>query len=100
MSDDAQTAYLFQCGDEKLFAVSPDKAGENIPRSSCKHHRQGLLHLARGLNPCVIEPIVAPGCAPGRRPSARYPCFGRQWSVTITSGIPIYTLRPAHLFPQ
>ena len=28
-------AYLFQCGDEELFAVSPDKAGTNIPRSSC-----------------------------------------------------------------
>jgi hypothetical protein len=32
---DAQTAYLFQCGDEELFAVSPDKAGTNIPRSCC-----------------------------------------------------------------
>ena len=32
---DAQTAYLFQCGDEDLFAVSADKAGANIPRSSC-----------------------------------------------------------------
>ena len=35
MQVDAQTAYLFQCGDEELFAVSPDKAGKNIPRSSC-----------------------------------------------------------------
>jgi hypothetical protein len=35
MRDDAQTAYLFQCGDEELFAVSPDRAGTNIPRSSC-----------------------------------------------------------------
>jgi hypothetical protein len=35
MHADAQTAYLFQCGDEGLFAVSPDKAGSNIPRSSC-----------------------------------------------------------------
>ena len=35
MRDDAQTAYLFQCGDEELFAVSADKAGTNIPRSSC-----------------------------------------------------------------
>ena len=32
---DARTAYLFQCGDEDLFAVSADKAGTNIPRSSC-----------------------------------------------------------------
>jgi hypothetical protein len=28
-------AYLFQCGDEALFAVSPDRAVTNIPRSSC-----------------------------------------------------------------
>jgi len=37
MFGDAQVAYLFQCGDEELFAVSPDKAGANIPRSSCTH---------------------------------------------------------------
>jgi hypothetical protein len=35
MRDDAQTTYLFQCGDEELFAVSPDRGGKNIPRSSC-----------------------------------------------------------------
>lgn len=74
---DAQAACLFQCGDGDLFAVLPDKAGTNIPRSSCtsggvmlqefklgrydpvpaaispepipsQHHRQGPLHLARG----------------------------------------------------
>ena len=35
MRDDAQTGYLFQCGDEELFAISPDKTGKNIPRTSC-----------------------------------------------------------------
>ena len=35
MRDDAQTAYLFQCGDEELFAISPDETGRNIPRTSC-----------------------------------------------------------------
>jgi hypothetical protein len=35
MPSDTRTAYLFQCGDEELFAVSPDKAGEAIPKSSC-----------------------------------------------------------------
>ena len=35
MRDDERTAYLFQCGDEKLFAISPDKTGKNIPRTSC-----------------------------------------------------------------
>jgi hypothetical protein len=40
MSADTRTAYLFQCGGEELFAVSPDKAGANISRASC---RQGWL---------------------------------------------------------
>jgi hypothetical protein len=35
MSGDGRTAYVFQCGNEDLFSVSPDKAGANIPRSSC-----------------------------------------------------------------
>jgi hypothetical protein len=35
MQGDKGIAYLFQCDGEELFAVSPDKAGANIPRSSC-----------------------------------------------------------------
>ena len=35
MSGDAQNAFLFQCGNEQLFAVSLDKTGVNIPRSTC-----------------------------------------------------------------
>lgn len=35
MLGDVRTGYLFQCGDEDLFSVSLDKAGANIPRSSC-----------------------------------------------------------------
>ena len=35
MLDKNHTAHLFQCGDEALFAISPDKAGTNLPRSSC-----------------------------------------------------------------
>jgi hypothetical protein len=35
MQGDTQTAYLFQCEGEELFAVALDKAGANIPRSSC-----------------------------------------------------------------
>jgi hypothetical protein len=33
--DDAQTAYLFQCGTEELFAVSLDRSGARLPRSPC-----------------------------------------------------------------
>ena len=58
MQDEEQTAYLFQCGDEGLFAVSPDKAGTNIPRSSCP---QGWLlrqefQLAGNSVPTAISP--------------------------------------------
>lgn len=35
MPDTAQTAYLFQCKDEDLYAVSHDITGANIPRSPC-----------------------------------------------------------------
>ena len=34
MSGDARTAYLFHCDDEGLFAVSLDKTGATIPRTS------------------------------------------------------------------
>ena len=59
MLDDAQTAYLFQCGDEELFAVSPDKAGRNIPRSSCTQGwllRQTLQLGAEEPVPTTIDP--------------------------------------------
>ena len=35
MSEDARTAYLFQCTGEDLFAVSHDGTGSNIPRTTC-----------------------------------------------------------------
>jgi hypothetical protein len=35
MPGDTRTAFLFQCDGEELFAVSPEKGGANIPRSSC-----------------------------------------------------------------
>lgn len=35
MQDRLQTVYLFQCGEEGLFAVTHDASGSNIPRSSC-----------------------------------------------------------------
>ena len=59
MPGDAQTAYLFQCGDEELFAVSPDKAGKNIPRSSCTRGwllRQEFQLGAQDPVPTAISP--------------------------------------------
>lgn len=35
MQEKSQTTYLFQCGEEGLFAVTKDVTGANIPRSSC-----------------------------------------------------------------
>ena len=70
MRDDAQTAYLFQCGDEELFAVSPDKGGKNIPRSSCTQgwllrqvfqlDRQGPVPTAIGPEP-ILRSITDKG---------------------------------------
>lgn len=49
MLDDEQTNYLFQCGNEELFAVSLDKTGKNIPRSSCVQGWQLLKQLQLGM---------------------------------------------------
>jgi len=59
LSHDAQTAYLFQCGDEDLFAVSPDKAGKNIARTSCTQGwllREEVQLGMRDLVPTAISP--------------------------------------------
>ena len=56
MQGEAQTAYLFQCGDEELFAVSCDKTGANIPRSSCTRGWQ--LEQEFQLN--TQDPLPAP----------------------------------------
>ena len=34
MLDKNHPAFLLQCGDEALFAVTPDKGGTSLPRSS------------------------------------------------------------------
>jgi hypothetical protein len=50
------TTYLFQCGDEGLFAMSPDKTGETIPRSSCT---QGWL-LRQEFQLGTHDPLLTP----------------------------------------
>jgi hypothetical protein len=52
----ARTAYLFQCNGGELFAVSLDKAGANIPRSSCT---EGWL-LRQEFQLDSQDPILAP----------------------------------------
>lgn len=63
MQTDARIAYLFQCANEDLFAVTPDKAGANIPRSSCTQgwlFRQELqLHTQFAVvTPIGFDPII------------------------------------------
>jgi hypothetical protein len=55
-SDDAQAAYLFQCGNEELFAVCLDKTGVRLPRSSCT---QGWI-LRAEFELGVQRPVPAP----------------------------------------
>jgi hypothetical protein len=53
---DAVLAYLFQGDDIGLFAVSLDKSGRNIPRSSCPdgwHCKLSFASLCK--NPCQQE---------------------------------------------
>ena len=55
MSEDARTAYLFQCNGEDLFAVSHDRTGSNIPRTTCA---QGWA-FAKKFQLGVYEPVPA-----------------------------------------
>jgi len=59
MHDDATTAYLFQCGETDLFAVSHDQTGANIPRAQCAQGwllRQKFRLGVREPPPASIEP--------------------------------------------
>lgn len=59
LQDKVRTAYLFQCGDEELFAVTPDANGGNIPRSSCTQGwqlREAFQLGATELVPTAISP--------------------------------------------
>jgi hypothetical protein len=63
MSVDARNVFLFQCGDEQLFAVSPNNTGANIPRGPCTQGwvlREEFLLGVREPVPAAIgpEPIL------------------------------------------
>jgi hypothetical protein len=56
---DTVQAYLFECGDDKLFAVSIYPHGRNIPRTACPegwHLKTGFLLGARLPVPAEIDP--------------------------------------------
>lgn len=54
--DDATTAFLFQCGETDLFAVSLDRTGANIPIAGCDYGwlLRGEFELG------VQQPVPAP----------------------------------------
>ena len=59
MQSDASTTYLFQCGGEGLFAMSPDKTGETLPKSSCAQGwllRREFQLGTQGPVPALVEP--------------------------------------------
>ena len=55
LHDDATTAFLFQCGERNLFAVSHDQTGANIPTAECP---EGWL-LRNTFRLGVREPVPA-----------------------------------------
>jgi len=59
MPNSARTAYLFQCTGEDLYAVSHDKTGANIPRSSCTQGWQLCGEFQLGRYAPVPAPIPA-----------------------------------------
>jgi len=57
--DDTTTAFLFQCGESDLFAVSRDQTGANIPKSECASGwllRNSFRLGVREPVPVAIEP--------------------------------------------
>lgn len=58
MNDDAQTAYLFQCKCDDLFAVSHDSTGRNIPRNTCAEGWSLLQEFQLGIHDDVPAPIM------------------------------------------
>src|SRR6476659_4666291 len=59
MPNSARTAYLFQCSGEDLYAVSHDRTGANIPRSSCTQGWQLCGEFQLGRYAPVPAPIPA-----------------------------------------
>jgi hypothetical protein len=91
MTDDARTAYLFQCGTEELFAVSRDKVGEALPRSSCTQGwllRQEFQLGPREPVPALIEPesIIRSINAKGYY-IWRDPCWGQRGTPWLPATI-------------
>jgi hypothetical protein len=55
VSEDARTAYLFQCKGEDMSAVSHDRTGSNIPGTTCTQGWAFTKKFELG----VYEPVPA-----------------------------------------
>jgi hypothetical protein len=49
-ASDALDAYLFECDDDALYAVSLDPLGANIPRRSCLQGWRRIAEFALGVH--------------------------------------------------
>lgn len=59
LHDDARAAFLFQCGDSDLFAVSLEESGANIPLDACSEGwqcRQTFQLGVREALPIAVSP--------------------------------------------
>jgi hypothetical protein len=58
-ASDALQAYLFECDEDRLFAVSLDPAGSNIPRKYCPQGWSCITEFPIGVHepmPISIDP--------------------------------------------
>jgi phage/plasmid-associated DNA primase len=55
---EAFEAYLFQCDDNGLYAVSRDPSGENIPRNACAEGWRFRAAFNLGVHESVPAPIA------------------------------------------
>jgi hypothetical protein len=78
MSDDARAAYLFQCSGEDLYAVSHDRTGANIPRSTCTQGWKLCEKFELGRDEPVPAPIMAETILSGIAANGYY--VWRGWS--------------------
>jgi hypothetical protein len=54
---DAVSAYLFQCDDNSLYAISLDATGRNIPRDACGEGWRFRVAFALGVHEAIPASI-------------------------------------------
>ena len=99
MQGDARTAYIFQCDGEELFAVSSDKAGANIPRSSCTGGWLLRQEFQLGTDDPVPAPVGPEPIIRGMNAKGYYiwrdPCWAQRTTHWLAAKTP-----PAHTFTR